>query len=187
MRKIISLINTYHMLIYSINLGRLTINLHSLEFVIRTFLSINDIGYEKTAKLAQNLRTLTIGQEVEENQFTNFDTLNELVEKYNNIVSSSSSYTGLKINNVFLVGLRDALAHGRAFYIEESPPYKTMLLLKFSDPQKNIPSKKPKVDFQAVMTDDWLNEKIKWTQNEYMKVVKACKIIEQKNLNKISK
>lgn len=183
MGKTTSLTNMWN---YPTNLGKIEVHFRSLEVVIRTFLLIYQKGYKEASKFNISLRHLKTGQEVEDNPFTNYDTLDALIDKYNNIASSSDLFTELDIDKKNLIKLRDALAHGRAFYKEESPPYKTMLLLKFSDPEKNIPTKKPKVDFQAVMTDDWLNEKIKWTQNEYMKVVKACKIIEHKNLNKIS-
>ena len=133
MRKIASIIGMWN---YPTNLGMLIINLHSLEVVLRTFLSIHDIGNEKTTKLAQSLRTLKMDQEVDENQFTNYDTLKTLINNYNNVVSSSYSYPELIIDNN-LIKLRDALAHGRAFYLEQSLPYTTMLLLKFSNPNDN--------------------------------------------------
>ena len=167
MRKIASI---FDMLNYPTNLGRLEVNLRSLEVVIRIFLLTNEIGHKETTKFLQSLRTLKMDQEVEINQFTSYDPLNKLIEKYNEIVSKL--YSELIINTD-IIKLRDALAHGRAFYLEQSPPYTTMLLLKFSDPNKNKTTLKPKVEISDVMTKHWLDEKIKWTQNEYKKVIEA--------------
>jgi hypothetical protein len=49
-----------------------------------------------------------------------------------------------------------------------------MLLIQFNYPERN----KPIVEFYNKMTPSWLNNKIRWTQKEYFKVVKACEIIQ---------
>jgi hypothetical protein len=75
--------------------------------------------------------------------------------------------------NEDLAKLRNALAHGRAFYFEICPPYKTMFLLKFSRPI----NKKTKVEYIEFIKGSWFDKNIKWTQHEYKKVIKACNII----------
>lgn len=65
-----------------------------------------------------------------------------------------------------IVGLRDALAHGRVFSYEPSPP---SVLLKFSKPKNGY----VKVEFSALMTRDWFDKQIKWIQRELRKVVEA--------------
>ena len=174
MRKFASLINMWNfsMWNYPTDLGRLEVNLRSLEVVIRTFLLTHVIGVEKATKFTQSLRSLKMDQDVAENSFTTSDTLSNLVNKYNTIITKSYSYPELTIDNN-LIKLRDALAHGRAFYLEQSAPYSKMLLLKFSNPKDNKTTSKPKVVFQEVMTKDWLDKKIKLTRNEYKKVIEA--------------
>ncbi len=170
MKNISSVIDMWN---YPTNIGRLVINLHSIEVVIRLFLSINEVGSQNTIRLAQSVRSFEINQEVDENKFTNYDTLKTLINEYNKIISSYS-YNDLVID-IELVKLRDAMAHGRAFYLEQYPPYTTMLLLKFSNPRENIVSHKPIVVLKELMTKKWLDKNIKWTRNEYKKVVEACK------------
>ncbi len=175
MGKIASLINKLHMLIYSINLGRLMINLYSLEFVLRTFLLMNDIGLEKTTTFTQSIYTMKIGQEVENNLFIKFDYLSELINEYNDLVSSLCSYPDeLKIDNK-IVRFRNTLVHGHVFYKEPSPPFTTMLLLKFNKPKRNKTTSKRKLILNEAMTNDWFNKNIKWIQDEYKKVVEACR------------
>jgi hypothetical protein len=158
---------------YPTTLGKLTINLHSLEVKIRLFLLICDIGNEEATKYAQNLRTLKIHQEVDTNPFTNYDTLKELIEKYNKQILSYS-FNGLTISKD-LWKLRNALAHGRAFKIEPSTKDTPLTLLKFSGTDKNKTKCKTKVDFLEVMTQAWLDEKTNWVLQEYNKVIEACR------------
>lgn len=172
MWKILSVFDMWN---YPTNLGRLVINIHSLETVIRTFLLINDIGYREVTKFAQSLQTLKMDQEIDENKFTNYDTLKNLIKTYNDKISSLQ-YHELTIDED-LVKLRDALAHGRAFKLEPSSSFTPLFLLKFSNPKDNKITGKPKVEIIDVMTKNWLDEKIKWTRNEYKKVIKACEIL----------
>ncbi len=148
---------------YSDNLGRLITNLHSLEVSIRDFLFTNDFGLEAATVHVQSLRELKIGQSVSENHFTNYNSLRTLIVKYNEQVSTFASEL---IVDDDIVNLRDALAHGRVFSFEPSSP---SILLKFSKPKNG----NTEVEFMAIMTRDWFDEQIKWTQNELKKVVEA--------------
>ncbi|MHB8104454.1 MAG: hypothetical protein ACYDG5_02825 [Dehalococcoidales bacterium] len=159
---------------YDKNLGRLEVTLRSLEVKIRIFLLINEKREKEAIIFLKNSRKLKIGKEVENNWFTKLSHFSELVKEYNRIVSLSNVYCGCKINNK-LISLRNALAHGRAFYSEISPPYKTMLLLQFSYPERNTPI----VQFHEKMTPSWFDKKIKWTSKEDQKVAQACWIIEK--------
>jgi len=107
------------------------------------------------------------------NQFTNYDSLDKLIVKYNKIASGLSKLPNDLTVNSKLVDLRDALAHGRAF-MSIPKTISPLLLLKFSDPKKG---KTTKVEFIDVMTTNWLDEKIKWTIKEKGKVIKASRLI----------
>jgi hypothetical protein len=164
---------------YATKLGKIEVNLRSLEVVIRTFLLIHQRTYKEAVKFNKSLRKLKRGKEVENNPFTNHCSFSQLVNEYNDIVSSSPEYCGLEIDSK-LKSFRNAMAHGRFFYENLLPPYKTMLLLQFSDPSKN-PTNKPIVEFHEKMTTGWLNKKMNWVQDEYFNVVKACNIVEKNN------
>jgi hypothetical protein len=168
MSKTTSFSNEFLMSNYDTDLGRLEVNLRSLEVNIRIFLLIHEKGYEKAVQFNKSLRKLKIEKEVENNPFTNFASFSKLVDDYNDIVSSSHIYHGLKID-CKIKSLRNTLAHGRAFYLEQSPPYKTMLLLQFSKPEND----KTTLEFNKKMTAGWLNKNIIWTQKQDKKVVEA--------------
>ena len=175
MRKFVSFI---YRVIYPIKIGMLEVNMRSLEVFLRTFLLIDKYGLKKTTEIAQYLRNLKIGQEVDDNPLTEFIYFSQLVDNYNDKVSSSHEYDGLKID-CNLKRFRNALAHGLAFYLAPSPPYAEMLLLHFIKSKNNTTTNKLTVGFKEIMTICWLNKKINWTQGEYKKVVKACRIIEK--------
>ena len=173
-----------NMLTYPLYIGKLVIHLHSLETVLRTCLLVNDIGDKKSIEITTKYHNLVLGQEVDDDAFTNYDQLKCLIKKYNEMVSLYS-LKKLKIDDYHdLVNLRDAIAHGRAFYQEVSPPYTTMILLKFSNPKK---TGKTKVVYMEVMNNDWLEDKINLVLKEYNKVVKAYNRIKKSNLNKTNK
>lgn len=95
-------------------LGELVSNLLSLELVLRL------------SKV--NHFSLKIGNIVDENEFTNDDTLVQLIDKYNDYVKS---YDPALIIDKSLVSTRDALAHGR---IVRSRSEGSSRLLKFDKP-----------------------------------------------------
>ncbi|MFC2003537.1 hypothetical protein ACFLV4_06325 [Chloroflexota bacterium] len=156
---------------YPINLGKLISNLHSLEVSIRTFLFIKNIGLDSSKEHAQSLRNLKVGQSVTENHFTDYDTLKTLIKIYNKEVSKFDSEL---IVDETIVGLRDALAHGRVFSFE---PFSPMILLKFSKPN----SGNTIVEFMAIMTTEWFDKQIKRVHNEFGKVLKASNQISTGN------
>jgi hypothetical protein len=160
--------NKTNMWEYPAYIGKLVINLHSLENAIRTCLLTNDVGHKKGMETTIGYHNLVIGQEVDKDAFTNYDQLGELIDKYNKMVTSYS-WNDLKISDE-LVDLRHAMAHGRAFYKEIHDPFTTMILLKFSPPNNR---NKLKVVYMKVMTNNWLEQKIDWVFNEHKKVVEA--------------
>jgi len=154
------------------NLGRLNTNLHSLEVTIRDFLFNDAEGLQVVTKHLQSLRKLKVGQSIPENLFTNYDDLRTLIRKYNKRVEAIAKK--LRVDES-IVGLRDALAHGRVFSYGPSPP---MLLLKFSPPQKGY----VKVEFSAVMTIDWFDKQVEWVKRELDKAIEADKLLSEGKL-----
>jgi hypothetical protein len=67
---------------------------------------------------------LQAGQTVEENAFTSYDTLGQLITKYNGAVKASAPELQVDPD---LSDLRDLLAHGRMFSNEPVSPLRVMV------------------------------------------------------------
>lgn len=148
---------------YPLNCGKLLVNFQSLEFALRAFLVNNEIASGITSSQATNLKEMNRGDIVPENAFTNWNTLKQLIEKYNSNPKILSA--GLIIDKT-LVDIRDAIAHGR---VSAPTPSASPQLLKFSKPKDN----QVKVTFSVSMTKEWFGEQIKRAYNAVLKVNEA--------------
>ena len=128
---------------HTLELGKLLVNFQSLEFALRAFLSTIERPNDKAAETPA-IEDLKEGDEVPEDAFTNYDSLRELLKKYNDAVARSS--VGEAIDDD-LVTLRDALAH-RVWSLEPLPPLR---LLKFKKPVES----RTEVAYSAVMDEAW--------------------------------
>lgn len=142
---------------HALYLGKLFANLQGLEFVLRGFLfNAEGVSAELFPQL-KNLYDINTRDTVHLNAFTNYDTLRELITKYNNHPKISTA--GLTIDKSLVV-LRNALAHGRAFAevigLTSQPPFR---LLKFGDSKKRNDNQ-VEVSFSALMTEEWFKEQI---------------------------
>lgn len=134
---------------HRIGLGGLLANFQSLEFIIRAFLSWCNYSSET----ATDMYSYPVGTELPESEWTNYDTLGDLINKYN----SEAKKRNLPAIDTALVEIRDALAHGRLSAPSSAPPVR---LIKFSKPKNNL----VRVTFNVVMTKSWFGiqtEKIK--------------------------
>jgi len=157
---------------HPLNLGKLLVNFQSLEFILRAFLfKIEEISGSPLAQL-MNFDELREGNEVFENAFTNYDTLKELIEKYNN--NPKILAAGLRIDKN-LVDIRDAIAHGRVSSSTPSPPFR---LLKFSRPANSL----TKVTFSILLTKEWYNKQLPRVQNAAITVAEALKKLQNGEL-----
>lgn len=148
-------------------MGNLVVNLQSLEFALRACLHNKDISpKQQKSKFDKKIYDFKERDEVEENAFTNYDTLGQLIEKYNRIVESIDS--SLCIDKERIVNVRDALAHGRI--AGESPsadaPQK---LIKYDKPSNG----KVRVINCFTMTKDWFDEQVRLIFENVQRVVKA--------------
>lgn len=138
-------------------IGQLIGNFHSLECALRLVIFNNQNKAQNKEEV--NLNNFSEGDIVEEDAFTDYSTLGELIQKYNNIVKNNPSDTV----DPNIVHLRDALAHGRVFSCVMQTPLK---LLKFDKPKNG----KVNVTFAQNMTDEWLKNQIDKVYKELMKV-----------------
>jgi hypothetical protein len=148
---------------HPLNLGKLFTNFQSLEFALRAFLVNDEIASGHSFLQSINLYGMNEGDMVPENAFTNYDSLGQLIEKYNN--HPRIILSGLTIDAT-LVDIRDAIAHGRVAGEKPLPPFK---LLKFDKPK----NKRVKVTFSALLTKEWFSIKIADVQRAVFSVYEA--------------
>jgi hypothetical protein len=129
---------------HSLHLGGLLANFQSLEFILRAFLQEHSLPTPiSTGTHGTDFYSFPIGTELPENEITNYNSLGQLIDKFN----ASMKLKGLTEIDCSLVEIRDALAHGRASASNDDQ----MRLIKFSRPQ----SGKVKVMFNEAMTEVW--------------------------------
>ena len=148
---------------HALNLGKLAGNLQSLEFALRAFLVNTEIASGSSFPQSTNLHDMDKGNIVPENAFTNYDTLGQLINKYNS--NSRISSVGFGIDET-LVDIHDAIAHRRVSAATYSG---TLKLLKFDKPKNG----QVKVTFSASLTEKWFAEQIKRVYGAVLKVNEA--------------
>jgi restriction endonuclease S subunit len=151
---------------YCLLMGKLVVNLQSLEFALRAFL-YNKENSEKSTnpEFGKNIYDFKAGDCVEENAFTNYDPLGRLIDNYNGIVKSKNSTLCIDKN---IVDIRDTIAHGRIAC--ESPSSETpQKLIKYSKPQNG----KVCVTHCITLTKDWFDKHIHLVYESIQRVRKA--------------
>ena len=141
------------------SLGKIILNLQSLEFTLRLFLyETQKLGGSKPEDYAN----LTVGKWVSENPLTSYDTLGQLISKVNTELQNRGLQEKVDIS---LVDIRDALAHGRFLANQPNGPYR---LFKFSRPKNG----KVQVTVSLEMDSHWFADQIRGTLAEINKIVK---------------
>ena len=149
------------------NIGKIVANLLSLEVALRLILDELQCIHGAGKRTQIDFMELTKGEWVPEIYFTNYDTLNKLIQKVNSELNSR----GLsELVDESLVELRDTLAHGRVLALNPEGPYR---VLKFSKPK----DRKVQVTVSVDITPDWLSQQIKRTENEVRKVVRLGQVL----------
>lgn len=149
---------------YVKSIGTIIINLHALEFLLRSFL----LKYNENNEPKVDIDNLKINDIVEENSFTNWDALRELIKKYNRIAIDNNSDFLIDEN---VSAIRDMLAHGR---ISSTQPDIKPILLKFSKPN----NRKIKVNNIVELNERWLEESVKLIFDQCMKILDLSKTFE---------
>ena len=153
---------------YLRDLGKVIGNLHSLELMLRLFLHNVELKRYGSPPPEVSLDEIKVGDFIQENYFVNYDSLGDLVNKYNDIITSRGS-SELSVDET-TVKLRDAFAHGRVLGSQPSPPFK---LYKFGRPSRKC---RVKVQRIANLTEKELAEYIRHVLNQIKKVEEACKL-----------
>jgi hypothetical protein len=131
---------------YPLALGKLFANIASLEFALRAVVYLCDTPADQRKRVARRLTALCAGDVLEKSALTSWDTLRELITKYNQYNPSAAISEDIW-------GLRDALAHGR---ILTDDPTSDLKLVRFSRPQ----GERVTVEKVETLSIDWLGRQI---------------------------
>jgi len=137
---------------YREQLGGVVGNLHSLEFVLRAFLQQLPSARPFGLPHGTDIYNSPVGTELPENELTNYDSLNVLIERFN----KEMALRGLQGVDPSIVDLRDALAHGR---VSAASPESHLRLLKFDRPING----RVRVTFNAELDEAWFKDQTKRT------------------------
>jgi hypothetical protein len=129
---------------HATHLGGLISNFQSLEFLLRAFLQKSPSASPLGIPHGVDIYSSPVGTDLPENELTNYDSLGQLIDKYNGKVEK----LGLAPIDKTLVEIRDALAHGR---VSAALADDTLRLVKFSKPANG----RVRITFNAVLSSDW--------------------------------
>ena len=161
---------------YHDSVGKLIANLQSLEFLLRAFLAtIYDTDSNGLIPgMPKNMYDLQVGDMVPINYLTNYYHLGQIIDKYNEYLKPKD--VSFLIDRDSIVGLRDALAHGRVSGVSPHPPLR---IIKFDKPDKqNIGQ--VKVVFSDTMDKEWFSSKIHFVYEAMMRVHNASTLFAPK-------
>lgn len=133
---------------HQLYLGSLVTLLQSLEFVLRAFLANLPGARPSGRPYGEDIYTLPVGTEVAVDDITSYETLGELIDRYNEEVQTRR--LGTPIDRT-LTEVRDAVAHGR---VSASKANNRLRLLKFGKPHKD----RVRITFNEVMTEEWFTQ-----------------------------
>jgi hypothetical protein len=150
---------------HALLLGKILGNLQTLEFSLRVSL------HRKEPKPSRDLLALKVGDVVDANYLTDYSSLIDLIEDYNNKIANNNPIFSI---NCGIVDLRDALAHGRIL----APESGFLQIVKFSKKDKNS---KVEVVFAEQITPGWLKSQIKKVHDEILKIINFNKNIFKAN------
>ncbi|WP_090439176.1 hypothetical protein [Duganella sp. CF458] len=133
---------------HALNLGKLIVNLHSLELTLRLFLHSRPNARPTGLAYGVNIYAQPVGTALSESDITSYASLRKLI----NDVNVELTRRGIADQvDPDLNELRDALAHGRvSANIDED----TMRLIKFTRPVNGS----VEVSFNTLMSDEWFSE-----------------------------
>lgn len=142
---------------HNIWIGRLVGNLGSLEFVLRLFLA-EGAGQKVVLPTPDD-------KQVPTTFVTNWDSLSDLIGKYNAKLTSIEARTFRVDHDASKV--RDSLAHGRLMSATPEPPF---TLFRFGKPDGDT------VRVERVETVDaaWLRRNVDFTHGQILRVVRCA-------------
>lgn len=149
---------------HALRLGKLLGNLQSLEVLLRVYLLKVGSGAKGGGSARKPYWDLVEGEIVDEDEFSNYDTLGQLVKKYNDNIAHNDSTL---VVDAHVVDIRDLLAHGRVAGTAQDTA--TLKILNFTKPNGG----KAVVSASVLMDDAWFDKNILLCHDQIQKVGKA--------------
>jgi len=128
-----------------VQLGALIANFQSLEYMLRALLGKLPGAKPHPTPYGVDIYTFPVGTKLPVSDLTSYASLNDLISAYN---SASKKFDFGPSLDPRLVGLRDALAHGR---VSTPPSNNVPRLLKFTRPRNGTVT----ISFNEIMDDAW--------------------------------
>lgn len=133
---------------YTKDLGALVNNLHVLEYFLRAYLYEHEGDSFDALPAGLDWYNVQPGDELPLNALTSYETLGQLIDRYNSIVNGRAP---AHMVDRSIVDVRDSIAHGRVSGPLHSPH---MVLLKFDRPQGKV----SRVAVAQRLTPEWLED-----------------------------
>ena len=145
-------------------LGRLVGHFQSLEYILRGFLQELPSARPIGIPYGTDIYSLSVGAELPESEITSYDSLDDLIKKFNIEMKKQGLST---IDKKVLVDVRDALAHGR---VSSSTPDDNMRLLKFDSPKNGCVH----IVFNQQMDEAWFKAQITRVKQAILAITQLC-------------
>lgn len=155
---------------HALSLGRLLLNLHSLEITLRLCLGKFPLATPYGLPHGQSVYDFAVGASVPLNDFTDYSTLKELIARYNKAVGQHS--IGRPIDAT-LVDLRDAMAHGRVSAEAENVPLRLIKFSKSSAGQTQVT-----VTVNLTMDEQWFDDENRRVTSALMEVYNTVGLLD---------
>jgi len=146
-------------------IGRLVRAMWQLEFMLRAFLYERELPKIGRFATRENFIKSPVGTKLPVNAITDYSSLDQLIRRYNAIVRPASQH--LTIDDS-VVGIRDALAHGRVVAVGQSEAAE---LVKYSKPQ----DAEVFVAYRMTMTPETLRRHGKHVQDQMLIIARALR------------
>lgn len=142
----------------SLGVGRMKINLISLEYLLR------DYHAKKKEEPPFSILSINKNDLIKADSYSNYDTLRDLIRIYN-----ADKKNADKIEGKLIIEIRDALAHGRLLAFSMGKPIQ-LQLFKFGEPNKD---NLVKLIFKEELTVEWLRTKNEFLHSQMLKILNA--------------
>jgi hypothetical protein len=133
---------------YARDLGSLLMNFQALEYLLRAYLYEHEGTAFDELPAGVDWYSVKPGDELPLNALTSFESLGQLIDRYNGMVAGRVPQDAVDRS---VVELRDALAHGR---VSGAPGSARPVLLKFDRPTNG----RVRVTVSQPLTEEWLIE-----------------------------
>lgn len=151
---------------YPKQVGKLVTHLHAFEYALRGRLSYEDPPVDGVAAADVRLADLEVGQAVPVNALSSYESLGQLIRRYNQLISAEDPDLVIAANEI--VALRDAFAHGRLVPLEADG---LLRLMKFDRPVDDRTS----VEFAVTLSLEWMHQWCLRLEREFEKVVESMR------------